>query len=148
MIFPLRNLLVLLVALCLAIPTICDEGGENNGGTGVWILPACANITAPRSAAAASSRGSWAGSGTSVDVKMAVASEMGAPSAMLVDEVSGVPIALPTSGRMVTISKNLLQALHQASVRTASVVITDTMQRGYILKVNILLDGKVNITIR
>lgn len=144
MILPLRNLLVLLAAVCLAMPTTCDEGGENNGGTGVWILPACANITAPRAA----SRGSWAVSGTAVDVKMVVAAEMGAPSATLVDDVSGVPIALATSGRTVTIPKILLQALHQSSVRSASVIITDTAQRGYVMRLSILVDGKVNITIR
>jgi hypothetical protein len=79
---------------------------------------------------------------------MVVAAEMGVPSAMLVDDVSGVPIALATSGRTVTIPKNLLQALHQSSVRTASVIIMDTAQLGYVLRLRILLDGKVNITIR
>ena len=143
MILLLRNLLVLLVAVCLAIPTICDEGGENNGGTGVWILPACANVTAPR----ATPRGSWTFSGAGSDVQLVVAAEMGAPSAMLVDDVSGVPVALAASGRTVTIPKSLLQALHQSSIRAASVIIMDTAQCGYVLRLSILLDGKVNITI-
>ncbi len=143
MILLLRNLLVLLVAVCLAIPTICDEGGENNGGTGVWILPACANVTTPR----ATPRGSWTFSGAGSDVQLVVAAEMGAPSAMLVDDVSGVPVALAASGRTVTIPKSLLQALHQSSIRAASVIIMDTAQCGYVLRLSILLDGKVNITV-
>ena len=142
----LRKALVLLVAAWLAIPTVCDEGGENNGGTGVWILPACANVPATGAQGGAPVRGQFERSDASTDVKMELASQMSSAVATFVDEVSGSPVALPVTGRIVTVPKQLLQTLKQTAL-TGSIIISDAAQRGYVLGLQVSSAGVVKISV-
>jgi hypothetical protein len=142
----IRNILVLLVAAWLAVPTVCDEGGENNGGTGVWILPACANVTGLEPAGANVVRATQTFANTSKDIELRVENQMGCAAASCVDGVAGSPIALAVSGRIVVIPRQLLQALEQSS-RSATIVITDAQQYGYVLAVQISADGKVKLSV-
>lgn len=142
----LRNVLVLLVAAWLAAPTVCDEGGENNGGTGVWILPCCANVPAVQLDFSQPAVAEIERPDTSADVKLKVASQVGAATATLIDDVAGVPIALPVVGRIVTLPKGLLQAMAQ-SYKSGTIIISDANQRGYVLRVNIANCGKVRISL-
>ena len=41
-----RILLALALAVWVAVPGVGSDGGENAGGTGVWILPRAASICA------------------------------------------------------------------------------------------------------
>ena len=50
------------------------------------------------------------------------------------------------SGRIVVIPRQLLQALEQSS-RSATIVITDAQQYGYVLAVQISADGKVKLSV-
>jgi hypothetical protein len=148
MMFVLRNILVLLVGAFLAIPTLCDEGGENNGGGGVWILPCCANICGVGSESESAPRATMHSASTASDVVMCTSSQMGVASATFVDDLSGVPVSLPVSGRIVTVSKLLLQALSASPTRSASIVLSDATQRGYVMRVLVKQDNSVKITVR
>lgn len=84
---------------------------------------------------------------TTLDVIMRTAGQMGAASATFVDDMSGVPVSLTVSGRLVTLPKTLLQALESSVKKTATIVITDAVQSGYVMRVTILPDGSVKIAI-
>ncbi|MFT4514431.1 MAG: hypothetical protein ACI91B_003140 [Planctomycetota bacterium] len=142
-----RNVLVLLVAALLAIPTVCDEGGENNGGGGVWILPCCANIGGVNIQPGSAARATMLLSNTASDMSMRTECQMGASTATFVDDLSGVPVSLSVSGRIVTVSSALLQALEASSKKTATIIVTDAQQCGYVMRVLIQPDGSVKITV-
>lgn len=139
----LRNVLVVIAAVWLAIPTPGNGGGENNGGTGVWILPACANVTAASQDPNAASRADIVVPNTAGNVRLKVDDSMGASSATFTDDLSGTVVGMQVSGRIVTIPKQLLQALEQSAIRSATVIITDATQCGYFIRVSILADGRV-----
>lgn len=141
-----RNVLILLIASFLAIPTLCDEGGGNGGG-GVWILPCCANLGGVTPTDGDQARSTKSVSNTALDVSMCTASQMGTASATFVDDMSGVPVSLPVSGRLVTLPKVLLQALESSVKKAATIVITDAVQTGYVMRVTIQPDGSVKISI-
>jgi hypothetical protein len=143
----LRNALVLLIASFLAMPTLCDEGGGNNGGGGVWILPCCANICGVSTEAGLAPRAMMLSANTATNVTMCTVSQMGAASATFVDDLSGVPVSLPVSGRVVTVSKLLLQALEASSKKAATIIVTDALQCGYVMRVLIQPCGSVKITV-
>lgn len=142
----IRNLLILLVAATLAIPTICDEGGENNGGGGVWILPCMANVTPVTAEASVAARATMVFPNTGSDVKMRTAS-FSSVTATFVDDLSGVPVSLAVSGRVVTLPKGLLQALAASTKKQATIVVSDAQQMGYVMRVLIQNDGSVRINV-
>ena len=143
----LRNVLALIAAVCLAIPTPGGGGGENNGGTGVWILPACANVTLTSQDPNAVSRADTTLPNTSADVRLRVETSMSASSATFTDDLSGTVVGMQVSGRVVTIPKQLLQALQQSAIRKATVIISDVSQCGYVIRVSILSDGRVRLRV-
>ncbi|MFT7535841.1 MAG: hypothetical protein ACI85K_001794 [Hyphomicrobiaceae bacterium] len=141
-----RNVLILLIASFLAIPTLCDEGGGTGGG-GVWILPCCANLGGVTPVDGAQPRSTKSVTNTTLDVTMRTAGQMGAASATFVDDMLGIPVSLTVSGRLVTLPKTLLQALESSVMKTATIVITDAVQSGYVMRVTILPGGSVKIAI-
>jgi hypothetical protein len=48
---------------------------------------------------------------------------------------------------LVTLPKTLLQALESSVMKTATIVITDAVQSGYVMRVTILPGGSVKIAI-
>ncbi|HEB52576.1 MAG TPA: hypothetical protein ENI87_04890 [bacterium] len=131
----LRNIFALLVALCLAVPANGDPGGENAGGTGVWILPTCAQVIAPTFDPTQQPRTVKAGIAASADLNMKISSGMGVPTATFVDDLTGLPIPLPVSGRMVTLPAHLMQSLVASPDPNATIVIVDANQVGYVIRV-------------
>lgn len=140
----LRNMLALMAAVWLAIPTPGNGGGENNQGSGVWILPACAGMTVGQSAAP---RAEHSVANTSADIKVSVDINMGAPAATFTDDLSGTTVGVQASGRIVTIPKQLLQALQQSPVRVGTLLITDSALLGYYVRVTVLSDGSVKLRV-
>lgn len=141
----LRNVLALIAMVWLAIPAPGNGGGENNGGTGVWILPACANMSATSQDPNAATRADMMAPNTASHIKLKVDGAMGASAATFTDNLSGTVVGMQVSGRVVTIPKQLLQSLEQSPVRKATVIITDASQCGYIIRVTVLPDGRVHL---
>lgn len=140
-----RILATALLALWVAIPGISGdgEGGENAGGTGVWILPRCEMLSSgssqnggleqPRVAA-------FAVPNLNSDVHLRVSNECGQTAATLFDHVSESPLALPVVGQFVTLPASVLQGLLAARVARSDIVIFDAAQKGYRLELRIDLE--------
>ena len=143
----LRNALALIAVIWLVTPVPGDEGGENNGGTGVWILPACANITATSTDPAAGARAVMVAPSTAADIRLRVDDNLGAAVATFTDDLSGSTVGLQVSGRVVTLSKQLLQALQQSPLQKGTLLIVDAAQRGYVIRVSIVQSGQVRLSI-
>jgi hypothetical protein len=144
----LRSVLALITAAWLMSPAPGNGGGENNGGTGVWILPACANITAAAQDPAAAARMTIQVPGTASDVRLQVDSSMGVASAVFVDDLSGAVIGMPVAGRLVTLPRQLLQALQHSPIGKGTLMITDASQMGYVIRVVAMADGSVSLAVR
>lgn len=144
----LRNVLALIAAAWLMSPAPGNGGGENNGGTGVWILPACANIMASAQDPGAAARMNIEVPSTASDVRLQVDNSMGAASAVFVDDLSGAVIGMPVSGRLVTLPKQLLQALQHSPIGKGTLLITDASQMGYVIRVVAMADGSVRLAVR
>lgn len=140
----LRNILALMAAVWLAIPTPGNGGGENNGGSGVWILPACAGLTVGQSSAP---RAEHVVANTSADIKVQVDNNMGTAAATFTDDLSGTTTGMQVTGRIVTVPKQLLQALQQSPVLSGTLLITDASQTGYFIRLTIQSDGKVRLQV-
>lgn len=145
----LRNLLALLVALWLAVPTTGTEGvgGENGGGTGVWILPACAGLTSSMIDPSAEPRSTFETDDMDRDLLLRTSVQMGVASATFVDEVTGTPIALDVSGHIVTVPSELLQAIAQTSERAGSLIVSDASLRGYLITIEVTSSGKIGVRV-
>jgi len=141
----LRNILALMAAVWLAIPAPGNGGGENNGGSGVWILPACANITVQDPNALPRAVHTFAN--TASDIKVKVANGMGTPTATFTDDLSGTTVGMNVTGRVVTVPKQLLQALALSPIRKGTLLITDASQCGYIIRVIVRPDGSVKVAV-
>lgn len=139
----LRLLAALALAICLALPGVGDDGGENGGGTGVWVLPRATYLTPPCGGAP---RASLLAHSIHQDCVMQVSEEVGAATASFVDNLSGVPCALPVVGTSVRIPAALLQSLAGLSLPTATVLIADAAQIGYVI--HITVNGDATATIR
>ncbi|MBL8727002.1 MAG: hypothetical protein JNM25_01135 [Planctomycetes bacterium] len=129
----LRLVLPLAVAALVALPGIGSDGGDNAGGTGVWILPrptflASGALESMAPAVHGVLNIASCGSG----VALAAGAEMGDFVATLIDPISGMPIALPTNGRQILLSASLLADLKLAAVE-ARIVVSDSQHLGYVL---------------
>jgi len=135
----LRNLFCLLVLALLAIPTPGDEGegGENASGTGVWILPACAAIDPAQLDPSCPTRGQFVCSDMSKPVKMKVSQAMGCATGTFTDDVLGTPVSLSVSGSVVEVPASLMATLAQSPNRVATIVVSDSEQKGYVLRVTV-----------
>jgi hypothetical protein len=143
---PLNWLLALLLAAWLAMPSRGDAGGgDNAGGTGVWILPFCANVGS--GGGVEQPRLSIQLGDLSRDVTLECAPEIGAAVATCIDELSGQPVFLSVVGRRVTLPSATLRVLSQARVE-ADIVIADGQQRGYRIHVDVSEnDGSLTLRI-
>lgn len=139
----LRLLLALVTATIIALPIISSDGGENGGGTGIWILPRARFLCAGPAPAPLDSKNLAT---LSVDLVMQVSAECGACVATLIDEVSGVPVSLPAVGSRIRLSAALLQVVASGGGR-ASIVILDSSGLGYSLKVTTSSSGGATIAV-
>lgn len=130
----LRNVFSLLVLALLAIPAPGDEGGENASGTGVWILPACAAIDPAQLDPSAPTRAQFVCSDTSKPVEMRVSQAMSSVSGTMTYDVLGTPVALEVTGQVVRVSPAMMAALSQSPCKTATILISDVHQKGYVLR--------------
>ena len=133
----LHCLLVLVTAVVVALPGRGDEGGENAGGTGVWILPFCSQVTTgAQEAPSTQPRLTIPVSDLNRDVRLDGSGELGQAVATCIDELSGCPTSLPVVGRSVTIPSVVLRSLSQARV-CANVLVMDAQHRGYCISVRV-----------
>ncbi len=133
MVATLRFLLALAIAALLAMPIVSGDGGENGGGTGIWILPRATFLAGGCSSTPVDQK---AVPSLAADLVMQVSTECGSCTASLVDDVSGVPVSLTVVGNRVRLPASLLQALG-ASAAKASLVILDAQGYGYSMSVSV-----------
>ncbi len=139
----LRLLAAVAMAVALALPGVSDEGGENNGGVGVWVLPR-ASCVPPIAAAPRAVRN---GVPIAQDCLMKVSDECGPTAATFVDDMSGLPVSLHVSGSVVRVPASLLQALAAMPLPTASVLITDSQHVGYVALIAVHANGTATIRV-
>ena len=132
----LRILAAALLALWLAIPGISGEGdgGENAGGTGVWILPRSEFLSSGSGMQGRQPRiAPIAIADLQHEVKLRVSGDTGQCTGTLFDGASNMPIDLPVLGQCVVLPASLLQGLFAARVPSCDIVIVDAARRGYLL---------------
>jgi hypothetical protein len=138
----LRVLAAALLALWFAIPGVSGdgEGGENAGGTGVWILPRCESISSGTWQIGQQSQprvAPFAIPSLNQNVKLRVSNECGATSATLFDGENGTPITLGVVGQYVELPSSLLRGLHAAGVAESQIIVADANGRGYLIELRI-----------
>jgi hypothetical protein len=135
---PMRVLLAALLALVVVLPAWGGEGegGENAGGTGVWILPRSTVLT---------SSSAQIGPGTQPRVppltltsfassaKLQVSNECSSVVATLFAGTA-MPMDLPVLGQTVTLPASVVQGLAETSVTQATLVLVDASGKGYVLR--------------
>ena len=140
----LRFVVASLLAIAMALPSLGGDGGPNGGGTGVWVLPAASFLS---SAPAPNPRDSHTSVSTAQPLQFKVSDEVGDVVAIFFDELSGTPVALPVSGREVTVPAALLAALSQRVGARADIVIADASLRGYVIKLSIASDRTATVRV-
>lgn len=133
-----RVLVAIALAIWMALPSFGDDGGDNAGGTGIWILPRAGYLAGDLFGGASRSQRLPS---PGQDLLVAVASNCGACSATFLDGLSGQPVSLQSFGGLVRIPSALLQALPQGSGIKAHLVISDATQLGYVMRVERRDDG-------
>lgn len=108
------------------------DGGENAGGTGIWILP-CAATMSTIIEGESGQRASKQLAAVDAGLVLKMPVELDATVAMLVSEVSGEIVALDVVGSSVHVPQEALDVLSGTDT-TAKVVITDTHQVGYVIE--------------
>ncbi len=93
-----RILAALAIAICLALPAVSGEGGETGGGSGVWVLPRASCLAAPSPVARISSPVMAVG-----EITLNIDPELGPVVATMVDDMTGLPMALPVVGSQVRV---------------------------------------------
>lgn len=140
-----RVLVAIALAVWLAMPILGNDGGDNAGGTGIWILPRAGYLAANSQEAVAREQRNVPSFGQ--DLQVAVSSECGACGATFLDEVSGQPVALQSVGGVVRIPAALLQSLPQGDGTKAHIVISDASQLGYLMRVERREDGSLVVKV-
>jgi hypothetical protein len=132
----IRCLLALALAIGLVLPVVGGEGGENGGGTGVWILPRAnflsTSMSVPRDTRTIP---------VNVDAILQVSNEVGVCSATSLDGLTGLPVSLPVVGNQVVVTAALLQSIGSLPSKCANVVIADASQVGYLVRITVLQNG-------
>ena len=134
-----RVFVAIALAVWMALPILGNDGGDNAGGTGIWILPRAGHLAVTSQDAAARAQRSLPSAGQ--DLLVAVSPECGACAATFLDELSGQPVSLQSVGGVVRIPAALLQALPEGDGTKAHVVISDAAQLGYLMRVDRRADG-------
>lgn len=139
----------LLCAAILALPGFGSEGGEGAGGTGVWILPGARFVGPGAGSSTSLTAAPMAVPSLASPMTLTTAPEVGEVTATLLDDVSGSPLPLPVSGRNVTIEKSVFQGLLASGTTSAILVITNSSQLGYVVKISIdPLTASATMTLR
>ena len=138
----IRILVALAFAIILALPGIGGDGPEG-GGTGVWVLPRGTSLTAPGGAPPRDVRTI----ATTQDCVMEMSPEVGTATATFVDSVTAVPTALPVSGSHVRIPAALMQTLVGLTIPTATILIADDAQVGYVIYVTVNANGTATVRV-
>lgn len=144
----LRLVLPVAFAAWLALPGVSSDGGENAGGTGVWILPKPTFLASdsPSITTLATERKSIPNISATNTITLTAAAEMGAMTATMIDPVTGVATALPVSGHDITMRDSLLNGVRCAGI-TADIVVVDSQQQGYVIRVAFDASGTGTIKI-
>ncbi|MEO6596358.1 MAG: hypothetical protein ABIP94_16535 [Planctomycetota bacterium] len=134
----LRVIVAVLLAAWVAVPSVGSEGGENAGGTGVWVLPRaeflCSGSGVP---CAGLPRSEIALPDFTKNVHLELSSEMGAAVATLVDQISGVSLGLSVVGNKLVLPSVLFQSLAGSGVTQANIVVADVNQMGYQIRLTL-----------
>lgn len=131
----LRFLAAALLVSWLTSPTRGGEGGENAGGTGVWILPRCTAL-APSPGMGGQTGApqcTYTMSSLNAGLSLVASIECGTVVATLIDPGSGTPMALPASGRSALLSRTTIDGLRVAGVVSANIVMMDAARQGYVI---------------
>lgn len=142
----LRLLAALALAVWVAVPTFGNDGGDNAGGTGIWILPRASFLAT--GSTEAGPRASKVLSSFSQDIVMQVSNECGTCVATFADELSGQQVSLQAYGGLVRVPASLLQALVGSSCSKAHIVIADASQLGYVLSIDRRDDGSLVLRVQ
>ncbi len=144
----LHCLLALLATVIVALPSPGSEGGENAGGTGVWILPFCSQINSGQEQGPASTaRLTIPVTDFNRDVRLEISSQMGQAVATCVDEMTGYPTGLVVSGRTVIVPSQLMRSLSLARVN-ATILVMDASSCGYCIAVQVdHATGAINLLV-
>lgn len=142
----LRLLASVALAAWIALPGVGSDGGDNAGGTGVWILPRSSFFTSqlPCISATTPARQSQSMASAFNGVRLTTSTEMGAFTATFIDPFSGSSTALPTNGRDVVLSGTLLRAV-QESGAAAEIVVVDGQLQGYVVRVSVDAAGVASL---
>lgn len=138
MIHLMRVLLAALLTLAVVLPVFGGEGdgGENAGGTGVWILPRSTVLTSSSSQVGPGCTPRvppLALSTLASDAKLRVSNECGQVAASLFAGLA-MPVALPVLGQVVTLPAATLRSLVEARVTEATLVLVDASGKGYVMR--------------
>lgn len=129
---PIRRILVaVLLAAWVVAPTIGSEGGENAGGTGVWVLPSSTPLCCGTGATFGTPRLVIDLTSLDKNVNLVLSSQMGAAAATLVDQLSGAAVGLTVIGNRLVISAAMLHSLANSGVTQADIVVSDANHLGY-----------------
>lgn len=135
-----RVLVAIALAIWMALPGFGDDGGDNAGGTGIWILPRASYLAGDSlDGAVRAQRLPSPG----MDMLVAVASNCGSCSATFVDELAGQPVSLQMFGGLVRVPASVLQSLPSGPGLKAHLVICDATQLGYVVRVERREDGSL-----
>lgn len=139
---PSRFLFALILAILLALPSISGDGGENGGGTGVWVLPRAtflaSGVVEPRAVQQVT---------PGQDLILEMSSEVGMATAVFVDDLSQVPISLPVNGLNVRMPAAVMQSFLGCSAQTATIMISDASHMGYLIRVVTQSNGTLSMQV-
>jgi hypothetical protein len=144
MVSVLRVLVAAALALVIALPGVGFQGpGTNSGGVGVWVLPFAAPLTPP----GGEPRATRTGLSIAQDCVLELSPDCGPVVATFVDDMTGEPVALHVSGSLVRIPASLMQALVGLPQPTATIVIADSEQRGYVIEITVAAGGTASVRV-
>jgi len=132
----LRVLLATVLVAWIAQPTL-GGGGENAGGSGVWILPRAQALACSSGTPLSAPRSQFTVVGLASDLRLQVSNEMGMAVASLVEDLSGTPVPLSVSGLIVEVPSAMLVAIGAQPTTEAMVLISDANQLGYVLALEV-----------
>jgi hypothetical protein len=98
----------------------------------VWVLPRASHLAPPCTVARDTKTVSLAN-----DIDLMMSEDIGSATATFVDDVTHVPVSLSVVGLRVRLPAALLQALVGCSPPTATVMITDAAQLGYVIQITV-----------
>lgn len=140
---PLRLLFALIFAICLALPSVSGDGGENGGGTGVWVLPRATYLTSgvvePRAVQLAS---------PGQDLMLEMSCEVGLATAVFIDDLSQVPVSLMVNGSQVRLPAAVMQSFLACSAQSATIMISDAAHMGYLIRVIAQSNGTLSLQVQ